>query len=346
MAINNNTLAYALNQPTLFVPIAPIVSNRDPVGSDKYEIGSTWVNKVTNRYFVETSFLSGNAVWQLVVSGFGSLDQITSNAGVILPAAGNINAVGGGTTNITTSGVGSTLTIAVIPSPSFTGTVTAATGFTATTGNIIASTGNITATLGSISAGTTVTAGTGITSTTGNIVASAGNINATLGSMSANTTVTAGTTLIGGTGLTISAFTAGAIVSSNTGIFSSIPGTTGQVLTSNGAGVAPSFQAASSAPSTTITYVQTATTPYVALSTDIFIGIDSSGGARQVNLPNAPATGRIFAVKDYTGSAATNNITVTTVGGVVLIDGAATYVLNTNYQSIQLIFNGTSYEVF
>ncbi len=80
-------------------------------------------------------------------------------------------------------------------SPSVSGSVTAGTGFTATTGNIVASTGNITSTLGSVSAGTTVTAGTGVTATTGNIVASTGNITSTLGSVGAATTVTAGTTV-------------------------------------------------------------------------------------------------------------------------------------------------------
>ena len=84
-------------------------------------------------------------------------------------------------------------------SPSFTGSVTAATGITSTTGNIVASAGNINATLGSMSAGTTITAGTGITSTTGNIVSTAGAVTAGT-SMSATTTITAGTGLTVTTG--------------------------------------------------------------------------------------------------------------------------------------------------
>ena len=96
----------------------------------------------------------------------------------------------------------------------------------------------------------------------------------------------------------------------------------------------------------TSTYTAVNTTPYVVLTTDQFLGVDSSGGAITIQLPDAPATGRIFAVKDSTGSANTNAITVTTVGGVVLIDGAATYPMNTQYAAIQVIFNGTSYEIF
>lgn len=48
--------------------------------------------------------------------------------------------------------------------------MTAGTGITATTGNIVASAGNISATLGSISAATTVTAGTDLVSTAGNVL--------------------------------------------------------------------------------------------------------------------------------------------------------------------------------
>ena len=80
-------------------------------------------------------------------------------------------------------------------------------------------------------------------------------------------------------------------------------------------------------------------------ATDFFLSVNT-GTAITVQLPNAPATGRIFTVKDATGTAATNNITVTTVGGVVTIDGATSLVFNQNYGSASFIFDGTSYEVF
>jgi len=97
---------------------------------------------------------------------------------------------------------------------------------------------------------------------------------------------------------------------------------------------------------TNLTYTNVAVSPYVVLATDEYLSVDSSGGPIQVNLPNAPATGRVWIIKDRTGSAAANNITVTTVGGVVLIDGAATFVMNTNREAINVLFNGTAYEVF
>ena len=95
-----------------------------------------------------------------------------------------------------------------------------------------------------------------------------------------------------------------------------------------------------------LAYTSVTTTPYVVLSTDEYLGVTTSSLAITIELPNAPATGRTYTIKDSTGNASTNNITVTTVGGAVLIDGATTFVMNTNYESINVIFNGTNYEVW
>lgn len=87
-------------------------------------------------------------------------------------------------------------------------------------------------------------------------------------------------------------------------------------------------------------------TPYVVASSDYYLSVDSSGGAITIQLPNAaPNTGRIYFIKDATGSAATHAITVTTVGGAVLIDNATSKVINTNYGMIAVIFNDTKYEI-
>lgn len=94
-----------------------------------------------------------------------------------------------------------------------------------------------------------------------------------------------------------------------------------------------------------LTYNSPGSFPYV-VGNDIFISVDTSGGANTVELPNAPRSGNIYIVKDRTGNAGANNLTVTTVGGAVNIDGAATYVINVNFGSASFIFNGTSYEVF
>lgn len=99
---------------------------------------------------------------------------------------------------------------------------------------------------------------------------------------------------------------------------------------------------------TTLNYttVNHAATPYTVTATDDYLGVDISGGVVSLLFPNAPSTGRVFYVKDKAGAAATSNISVTTVGGVVTIDGSTTYTMNVNFQAISLIFNGASYEVF
>lgn len=92
--------------------------------------------------------------------------------------------------------------------------------------------------------------------------------------------------------------------------------------------------------------VNNAASPYTALSTDYYISADVTAGTVTIRLPNAPTTGRTFIIKDKVGLAATNNVTVTTVGGAVTIDGSTSFVMNTAYEAISVIFNGTSYEVF
>lgn len=94
------------------------------------------------------------------------------------------------------------------------------------------------------------------------------------------------------------------------------------------------------------TAVNHAASPYTVLSTDVYLGVTSSAGVVTIELPNAPSIGTLYTIKDTAGSAVSENITVTTVGGSVTIDGSTSYVLKTNYQAISVIFNGTSYEVF
>ena len=94
------------------------------------------------------------------------------------------------------------------------------------------------------------------------------------------------------------------------------------------------------------TGVNHAASPYTILSTDYYISADVTAGVISILLPNAPTTGRTFVVKDKVGLAATSNITITTVGGAVNIDGATSFVMNTAYQSVQLIFNGSTYEIY
>lgn len=92
-------------------------------------------------------------------------------------------------------------------------------------------------------------------------------------------------------------------------------------------------------------YTNVTTTPYVVTATDYYLSVNT-GIAITIQLPNAPTQYRTFIIKDRTGNAAVNNITVTTVGGVVLIDGAASQIMNANFESLNLLFNGVGYELF
>lgn len=93
-------------------------------------------------------------------------------------------------------------------------------------------------------------------------------------------------------------------------------------------------------------YVNAHISPYVVLATDNYVSVDSSG-LMIIQLPDAPATlHQYWIIKDRVGNASIQPITVTTVTGVVLIDGAANFIMNTDYQSINVLWNGISYEIF
>jgi hypothetical protein len=82
--------------------------------------------------------------------------------------------------------------------------------------------------------------------------------------------------------------------------------------------------------------------PYTALKTDYVIIVDTSV-ARTINLIAAKVNNPVYVIKDNVGSAATNNITVS--GNGSNIDGAASYTMNVNYQSIMIVWNGTQWNV-
>lgn len=93
-------------------------------------------------------------------------------------------------------------------------------------------------------------------------------------------------------------------------------------------------------------YTLVTTTPYVVLNSDEFLGVDTTTLAITIQLPNAPTVGRVFIIKDIAGNARSRNITVTTVGGAVLLDGLTTFVMNTDLEACSFLFNGTEYLIF
>ena len=119
--------------------------------------------------------------------------------------------------------------------------------------------------------------------------------------------------------------------------------TVGYAILSNGSSATPSFQniyTNSFIPITSVT-----TTPYTVLSTDYFLSVTTTSSIT-IKLPNAPSTGKVWVIKDKTGLSNVFQINVTTVGGTVTIDGGTTYVISGSYESINVVFDGTNYEVF
>lgn len=90
----------------------------------------------------------------------------------------------------------------------------------------------------------------------------------------------------------------------------------------------------------TVTNVTTPT--YTALATDYFLCVDTATAPVTITLPTG-ILGTVYIVKDCSGDAATNPITIQGTGGQ-LVDGS-TATINSPYGAIQLIFNGTEWSI-
>lgn len=85
-------------------------------------------------------------------------------------------------------------------------------------------------------------------------------------------------------------------------------------------------------------------TPDTVLSTDSIVSYQlTAPGAVAVALP-AGVTGTMYFLKDGTGDAATNPITITP-NGAETIDDAATATINTNYGALTLVYTGGKWEI-
>lgn len=82
--------------------------------------------------------------------------------------------------------------------------------------------------------------------------------------------------------------------------------------------------------------------PYTTLDTDYLILVDTAS-ARTITPYASPVAGQTYRIKDNVGSAATNNITITPSGKN--IDGAASSTINVNYGAVDIIYNGTQWNV-
>ena len=84
--------------------------------------------------------------------------------------------------------------------------------------------------------------------------------------------------------------------------------------------------------------------PDTVLATDAIVSYQLTvAGAVAVALP-AGVTGTVYYLKDGTGDAATNPITITP-NGAETIDDAATATINTNYGAVTLAYTGAKWEI-
>ena len=88
-------------------------------------------------------------------------------------------------------------------------------------------------------------------------------------------------------------------------------------------------------------YVQTAVS-YQVLNTDYVVAVTSTAAPRTITMPAAGdlAQRKMWVIKDESGGCSTNNITISAAAN---IDGAATSVLNINYGSVNVYWNGTTF---
>lgn len=86
---------------------------------------------------------------------------------------------------------------------------------------------------------------------------------------------------------------------------------------------------------------QSVTADYTVEKFDGYIGVTDTSVARTITLPGGVVEGHQVIVKDESGAAGTNNITIDG-NGTETIDGALTVAIDTNYGAMTLISNGAA----
>jgi hypothetical protein len=88
--------------------------------------------------------------------------------------------------------------------------------------------------------------------------------------------------------------------------------------------------------------VLTTDASYASVSTDRYVNVNS-GVAHALTLFANPNAGDTIVVRDVSGNASTNNITITPASGN--IDGAANFIVKVNKAVVTLVYSGTEWNV-
>lgn len=81
--------------------------------------------------------------------------------------------------------------------------------------------------------------------------------------------------------------------------------------------------------------------PYTPDDTEYFLAVDEG---IEIVLPTSPDTGRVYIIKDFSGNAELNNITITSVLPDT-IDGDTSKIIEVNFGSITIIYNGIEWSI-
>lgn len=81
--------------------------------------------------------------------------------------------------------------------------------------------------------------------------------------------------------------------------------------------------------------------PYSITTEDVVL-VQTHVGAFNITVPTSPPLGKSIYIKDFAGVSAANNIIISSAA---LIDGSATYTINTNYGSVKLFYDGTTWSI-
>lgn len=92
--------------------------------------------------------------------------------------------------------------------------------------------------------------------------------------------------------------------------------------------------------------VTAAMSPYTVTASDYYISCDSTLGTIIINLPDAPTTNRQFIIKDRTGQASVNTITVKSLTLASTVDLAPSYMFTDDFESLELLYHSSNYESF
>lgn len=90
--------------------------------------------------------------------------------------------------------------------------------------------------------------------------------------------------------------------------------------------------------------IVTGVTSYTANTSQEILSVNVASGIT-ISLPSAPSIGQSFIIKDTSGGAQTNNITVTVNNSTYLIDGAGVDIISENYASARYVFDGNIYMI-